>query len=418
MIPKELKERFEKVIEIKNINWASIDAVVQKDANILRPIKGIAFEEYLKKIIKRFDSNIKIEDGVGDSDVDLYVNGIAIQAKTQVSGVTKDGVKIGVALHKTHGDETAPSNLYSTVEPTFDILCVQHPDKGVLIIPFDQIALHRKWENRLADPAYFPWDSEWLNRWDLLKMDIPAGTQLDTREVPKHSELPFLSSQTYLEDYEIVEMLCKPEYFRAAVMGLKGNMKEEIFIQHLKDSGINVNGNIPTYSPFDALIYKGSNEYKVQIKGTSKNMCKLRSNEIGTEVMGTHGQFPVRGYKQSSIDYVAIIISADQLPPHESVKEVNFIIIPATDLPLHYLIGEGDDNIQKGWGNYKWNLTEFADVLYPNLKFKYNIEDRQIVIRPNIGGYKQYKGYDVIPQDSEFRKNKKYILNEIPENWK
>ena len=51
MIPKELKERFEKIIEIKNIDWASIDAVAQKDANILRPIKGIAFEEYLKKII-------------------------------------------------------------------------------------------------------------------------------------------------------------------------------------------------------------------------------------------------------------------------------------------------------------------------------------------------------------------------------
>ena len=418
MIPQELKERFERVIEIKNINWASIDAVAQKDANILRPIKGIAFEEYLKKIIKKYDSTINIEDGVGDSDVDLYVNGVAIQAKTQVSGVTKAGIRIGVALHKTHGDETAPNNLYPTDEPTFDILCVQHPDKGVLIVPFDQVPLNTKWENRLADPAYFPWDSEWLDRWDLLNIDVPQGTQLDTREVPNNSQLPFLSSQTYLEDYEIIEMLCKPEYFRAAVMGLKGNLKEEMFIQHLKDSGITVNGDTPTYSPFDALVYKGETVYRVQIKGTSKNMCKLASKEIGTEVMGTHGQFPVRGYKRSSIDYVAIIISEDQLPKHEIVKEVNFIIVPVSDLPLHYLIGQGDENIEKGFGNYRWNLPEFNDVLYPNLKFKYNIEDGKIVIRPHLAGYRQNKGYDVIPLDSEFRKNKKYVLNEISKEWK
>ena len=418
MIPKELKERFEKIIEIKNIDWASIDAVAQKDANILRPIKGIAFEEYLKKIIKRYDSTIRIEDGVGDSDVDLYVNGVAIQAKTQVSGITKAGTKIGVALHKTHGDETAPFNLYSTEEPTFDILCIQHPEKGILVVPFDRIPRHKKWEHRLADPAYFPWDSTWLNRWDILNINLPNGTQLDTREIPQDSELPFLSNQTFLEDYEIIEMLCKPEYFRAAVMGLKGNLKEEMFIQHLKDSGLTVNGDTPTYSPYDVLIYKDSSVYRVQIKGTSKNMCDVRTKDLGTEVMGPHGQFPTRGYKKSDIDYVAIIISEDQLPQHKSVKEVNFIIVPIEDLPLHYLIGKGKENIKKGFGNYKWNLPEFSDVIYPNLKFKYSIEGENIVIRPHIGGYRKYKGYDVIPHDSEFSKNKKYILNTIPESWK
>ena len=51
MISEELKKRFESIIEIHNIQWSSIDAVAKKDANILRPIKGIAFEEYLKKFI-------------------------------------------------------------------------------------------------------------------------------------------------------------------------------------------------------------------------------------------------------------------------------------------------------------------------------------------------------------------------------
>ena len=52
MISEELKKRFESIIEIHDIQWNSIDAVARRDVNILRPIKGIAFEEYLKKIIK------------------------------------------------------------------------------------------------------------------------------------------------------------------------------------------------------------------------------------------------------------------------------------------------------------------------------------------------------------------------------
>lgn len=81
MISIELKVRFEKIIEINDINWSVIDNIVKKDANILRPIKGIAFEEYLKKIIKRYDKNILISDGLGDSDIDLFINNVAVQVK-------------------------------------------------------------------------------------------------------------------------------------------------------------------------------------------------------------------------------------------------------------------------------------------------------------------------------------------------
>ena len=73
MISEELKKRFESIIEIHNIQWSSIDAVAKKDANILRPIKGIAFEEYMKKIIKQADESVDMKDGVGDSDVDFML---------------------------------------------------------------------------------------------------------------------------------------------------------------------------------------------------------------------------------------------------------------------------------------------------------------------------------------------------------
>ena len=207
MISEELKKRFESIIEIHNIQWSSIDAVARRDVNILRPIKGIAFEEYLKKIIKQTNPSIEIKDGIGDSDVDFYVNDIAVQVKTPITASIRQNIRVGVALHKTHGDETAPFNLYPTDEPPFNILCAQHPKSGVYIVPFREIPLHRRWENRLADPAYFSWTSEWLNRWDLLGLDSTKCMEFDRRDIPKNSVLPFLSSQTYLEDYEIIEML-------------------------------------------------------------------------------------------------------------------------------------------------------------------------------------------------------------------
>lgn len=31
---------------------------------------------------------------------------------------------------------------------------------------------------------------------------------------------------------------------------------------------------------------------------------------------------------------------------------------------------------------------------------------------------RRHRGFDVIPLDSEFRKNKRYVLNAIPEEWR
>jgi hypothetical protein len=417
MIDKSLKEKFEKIIEIKDVDWNIIDNVVKSDSNILRPIKGVAFEEYLKKLLKNYDKNIIIEEGKGDSDVDLVVNGLNLQLKTIATGYTKEKIKIAVSLHKTHGDETVPNNLYKISNKTFDFLCVFHPEKGVLIIPFDKIPLHNKWNEYLADPAYFEWNSVWINRWDLLNINV-EDKGLDLREIPLKSELPFLSSETFLEDYEIIEMLCRPEYFRAAVMGLKGNLKEEWFKNILIKNGFKYENPQSTYSKFDVLLYtKNNTEYKIQVKGTSKNMCSLEKNTIGFEIMGTHGQFPKRGYKQSSIDFIAIIISEDQLNQEFDLKGLNFIIIPSNDLPRHFLIGNGTIGIEKGFANEKWNLDEFNDVLYPNIKLKYIKAKDQIIFTPNLESYKKSNGFETIPLNSEFRNNKKYILNKFPDEF-
>lgn len=417
MISQSLKDKFEQVIEIFNLNWKTVEEVVSSDSNVLRPIKGVAFEEYLVKIVKSKFPNAIIEDGKGDSDVDLIIDGHLLQLKTPDKNSTKNNKQVGAALHKTHGDETRPGNLYSKNKNTFDFLVILHPSEGIFIIPYSEIPSHRSYENHLADPAIFDWDSIWLNRWDLL--GLGEIQKIDDRIIPSQSQLPFLSRETYLEDYEIVEMLCKPQYFRAAVMGLKGNIKEHWLINHLEDSNYSIKRPEVSYSKFDVSILNNLGNYeRVQIKGTSKNMCDLESNTVGFELMGTHGQFPHRGYKMSDLDYVALIISEKQLPHEFNLsKGLHFIFIPITDCPLHYLIGKGIKGKEKGTQNEKWNDSKYDDVLYPNIKLKFKMNNGKIEFIPNISSYRSSNGNETIPLNSKFRTAGPYILDQIPDKF-
>jgi len=364
MISNELKTKFEKVIEFENIEWHVVDLIIQKDANTLRPIKGVAFEEYFKKILRHRFPGIDIKDGLGDSDVDLYVNGFKLQLKTLDKGSTKYKDRVGVALHKTHGLEKRPYNLYSTKAKIFDFLVLLHPESGIYIIPYNKIPRHKSWPGYLDDPAKINWRSKRLNNWKKIGLEEIDGVAIDDRTPPKESELPFLSKETFLEDYEIIETLCKPEYFRAAVMGLKGNIKEYWFENYVRKLGYRIKLPIGPYPKYDiVMVDKGGIDRKIQIKGTSKNMCNLKRCTIGVEVMGTHGRFPKRGYTKRMIDYVAMVISANQLPPSKVSREPHFLIIPVRDLPLHYKIGKG-----KIFNEPDWDKKEYSDVIYPNMK--------------------------------------------------
>ncbi len=308
----------------------------------MRPIKGVCFETLFDIILKENFPAFKCIPGTGDSDVDLTFNEKKLQLKTPASGPTKIERTIGVSLHKTHGDETRPNNLYRIENRPFDFLVVLHPSNGVIIVPLGEIPENTHWQGYLADPAIFKWDTEWLNRWDLLGFPRFNGQTLENRKVPEQSEMPKLSAETYLEDYQIIETLCKPEYFRAAVMGLKGNIKEQWIKYYLNQLGYSISEPTGAYQKYDLIVENNSGDkYKIQIKGTSKNMCNPNQKKIGVEVMGTHGQFPKRGYKKSYFDYLCIIISENQLGTYSISPGLHFVFIPVSDLPLHYLIGEG-----------------------------------------------------------------------------
>jgi len=422
VVSSELENRFFEIIEMTGIPWEVIDHVATSDPNILRPIKGVCFEELFRKLVARHMKSVSIAPGIGDSDIDLNFNSLRLQLKTCDKGSTKRGEKIGVALHKTHGREKRPYNLYRINDPVFDFLVVLHPDSGIMIVPWDDIPTNENWNGYLADPATFPWNNLYLNRWDYLGFTQYKGKSLEIRNIPKKSLLPKLSTETFLEDFQIIDVLCRPEYFRAAVMGLKGNIKEHWMKDILRKKGYTIFEPVGSYPKYDLFVEKeNGTKCKVQVKGTSKNMCDANHEKIGVEVMGTHGQFPMRGYKRTYFDYIVIVISEKQLNSQYPISDgLHFLFIPVEDLPLHYLIGNGDSTVRSGWSNSNWNNPEYNDVLYPNIKLKssYNEKIKQVEFRPDIISYGKYRGYDIIPQNSIFRTAGPYVLDNIPNDFK
>ena len=158
--------------------------MVVSDANILRPVKGHAFEMLFDDIALN-QLKCKIKDFDGDSDIDRILTNnsgqkFTLQIKTPITNSIKDNLQFAISLHKTHGLERRPQNLYPTTWPCSvcgpdvhdggefpDFLIVQHPSNGELII-LKVYSQSNTYPGHYADPAYFLWDNEWLNRWDLL----------------------------------------------------------------------------------------------------------------------------------------------------------------------------------------------------------------------------------------------------------
>lgn len=194
-----------------NIDLKKIDELVVSDANILRPVIGHAFEVIFDEVITDVLKGKVLKVG-GDSSTDRVVQGkngeeYTVQIKTLISKGIKNNEHFTVSLHKTHGQEKRPKNLYPIEwpcricehdgEPFPDFLVVPHPTKGIIIIPKENIPESKSYPGHLADPVKFKWENEWINRWDLLGYDEFKGKSLQRTEVPEQGIFKKISKKLY-----------------------------------------------------------------------------------------------------------------------------------------------------------------------------------------------------------------------------
>jgi hypothetical protein len=235
-----------------------------------------------------------------------------------------------------------------------------------LVIPSNKIPENTTFPGHYADPALFKWDSEWINRWDLLGFPEYKGKYLERNKVPKQSKLPQVCEIINLTEDELITLWLKPENFRMIDMNLRGNLREPALRNKLTQLGCKVNKPIGKYPKYDLLV----NGYKVQIKGFSKGLANISENTFGVEVMGTHGYGEIRRYSETDFDFLAVVIEPSYL--NDSFKidrsDYHFFLVPSKDLPLHYK------------NEFEWKTN---DKLYDVARFKLSINNEKIEVIPN-----------------------------------
>lgn len=373
----------------KNISFEDIDNLLISDQNILRPLRGLAFE-YLVDDIFLNHFKVKLHPGSGDSDIDRFFYSekkkISIQIKTPVIGLTKENKSVSFALHKTHGLEKKPQNLYPIEFPCpicehdgesfSDFLIAKHPTEGVYVIPKNSISENKKYPGHFADPFVLDWKDEKLNKWSELGFSNFDNQNLLRSEVKKQKKFKKVSKLINLTDDEIISLFLKPENFRLFRMNLLGNLREPALKKFLFSSKIKFEDPKISYPPYDVTV----KDIKIQIKGVSQHLCK--DNVIGTEVMGTHGKNAIRRYSKNDFDYLCLVLDPRYLKKFgQTDNEYKFIFIKSEDLPDHPRNEEwGTDN--KIYENIKLEIVKKNKKLFfipaSNYRIKLNFKFKEI----------------------------------------
>tara|TARA_B100000900_G_scaffold410437_1_gene428227 strand:- start:4315 stop:5502 length:1188 start_codon:yes stop_codon:yes gene_type:complete len=373
----------------KNISFDDIDNLLVSDQNILRPLRGLAFEYLVDDIFSKH-FKIKLIPGSGDSDVDRFFflknKKISIQIKTPVINLTKDNKSVSFALHKTHGLEKKPQNLYPIKFPcpicehdgeSFpDFLIAKHPTKGVYIIPKNEISENKKYPGHFADPFVLDWNDKKLNKWSELGFENFDNQNLLRSDIKKQDKFKKVSELIKLSDDEIISLFLKPENFRLFRMNLLGNLREPALKKFLFTKKVKYEDPNIAYPPYD-LVVKNK---KIQIKGISQHLC--RDNIIGTEVMGTHGKNAIRRYSKKDFDYLCLVLDPRYLVKFgQTDNKYNFIFIKSDELPDHPRNEEWGTN-DKIYENIKLEVLKKSETLFfipaNNYRIKLNFKFKEI----------------------------------------
>jgi len=322
------------------ISYNLLEDFIINTPSVYRPVVGHCFETWFENLMTSL--GIKTEPVGGDDVVDMKLGGKTLQLKTPYKNGTIEGERVAVCLHKTHGLEKRPHNLYKP-NSFADFLIAKHPNGSVIICPRDNIPLNkdyprRQWPNYLADPAYFDWNCEWINRWDLLGIT----KKVDLTKLKKKENVLFkkLGEITMLSDNDIVKTIMKPENFRVLEQNLKGSIREFYFFEAAKTAGIKLSepkkeAATRTRIKVDFMLENGK---KIQVKGRTKSLCE--GHKVGVEVKGSHGRIPQRLYQRKDFDFLVVVLDPSAIPDSFKSKnlkrgEYNFYVIPVKDIPSH-----------------------------------------------------------------------------------
>ncbi len=315
------------------IPWNVMEFFMLTNSHIWRPVKGYCFETWFEKVM--IGAGKKIEYAGGDNMTDMYLHNdgkkIGLQLKTPSANRTRANKTISYELHKTHGKERMPYNLYKRVDfPEFMIGL--HPD-GFFICKNKDLESHKKYPECLKPSPVFDWN-EHLNKYE--KLGLPNNIRLPHFGW-NNKEFPIIGHETKLSDYDILVTLNRKENFRLLEQNLAGSIREWHFRKIAMDH--NTIMREAKGKKEIKIDFVSPNGKKIQVKGITKSITDKKGMPC-VEVKGSHGRVPERLYRKKSFDFLVVVFDSFKIPKEYLPKDVNeenynCVIIPEWYLPLH-----------------------------------------------------------------------------------
>ena len=339
--------KFNNLLKTIKISMQDFDEFLSLNPHIYRSIRGHAFEVWFDREMK--ERNIPITSVGGDDVVDRVINGKTLQLKTSYIKATIPEKKFGYRMHKTHGAEVKPY-CYYTKEEFADFLVGLHPTKGVIICPRKflptrgEVSKKLDYPEYLADPLPFDWNTEWLNRYDLLGIKVDDYPIIAEHSKSEAKYFPKLIGKIGFTDYDIVHSIIDEKNFRIWFQLIVGTIREFHFANFARLHGISLNAPKTSKSTLSTrgnqkVDYVLDNGVRIQVKGLTIGMSS--DQILGCETQGSHGRVPNRLYKRSDFDFLAIVVDPGSIPVETAKKigvnanQYNFVIIPMSKLPRH-----------------------------------------------------------------------------------
>lgn len=346
-----LEERFEILHSSLGLTGEQFDKMIADNSPVLRTVKGHAFEAAFEYFVR--SNGYEIKDIGGDSDIDLYVNGLGLQLKTPNLGGTNGDI-YEYKTHKTHGakSEMESMDYYHRVNDfaEYFVGLISYNPFKVFIVPRERLPRHPQSNLHIKSPfkldaASMFGEDNYINRFDLLgiKINDPHFSVANT----ENEIMPNTAKSIQLTTRLIVDSIMRECNFRIWDMSIRGFAREIALLSFLDSNSISYSNTPTKYKEergekADLVVFTKKGNIFIQVKGVSTNNCDFQKENsiIATETQLTRGRVndhptQSRLYKTTDFEYVILAVEPCISNLIEDKYEWNFYLIPVSELRTH-----------------------------------------------------------------------------------
>ncbi len=311
-----------------NISRNDIDIIITAHQEVLRTIKGHAFEVVFDYFMN--SNKVPCIDVGGDNDIDRIVNNYTLQLKTPfINGTDFNKGIVSYKTHKTHGPKSQGESFdyYHKISDFADFLVglVTYNPFNIVIIPKADLPRINESNEYIKSPMFILFqDKRWLNNYKQLGINKEFIVNQEMLCLSYSESLPRCSSLLNIPSRFIIEAIFIKENFRIWDMNMRGFIREYQLINFLNSQGIRV---YPTYvtglerSDKCDIVLKDKNDrfVRFQVKGLTWASCVINNDAtiIDCETQLSRGRVndhPTQSRLYKNTDFEAVIIAVD--PPY------------------------------------------------------------------------------------------------------